>query len=48
MILRSTGNDMVNLPKEYWEKLGWKLNDNIEIEYDGDSIILKNKGRDNG
>ena len=48
MLLRSTSNSMVNIPKEYWEKLGWKLNDNIEIDYDGDSIILVNKERDNG
>ena len=48
MILRSTGNDMVNLPKKYWEKIGWKLNDNIEIKYKGNSIILENKERKNG
>ena len=48
MILRSGNNSVINVPHKYWKKLGWKLNDSIEIKYDGDSIILINKGRDNG
>tara|TARA_R100001594_G_scaffold99500_1_gene134062 strand:- start:4 stop:159 length:156 start_codon:yes stop_codon:yes gene_type:complete len=48
MILRSGNNSVINVPHKYWEKLGWKLNDTIEIEYNKDSIILVNKGRDNG
>ena len=28
--LRSTSGNKINLPKEAWSKLGWKLNDKLK------------------
>ena len=30
-ILRSTELNMINIPSKLWKKLGWKLNDQIEL-----------------
>lgn len=30
-ILRSNGNNVINLPPEIWQKAGWSLNDKIEL-----------------
>ena len=43
MILRSTGNSMVNIPHEHWKKYGWKLNDEVEVKCDKDTIIITKK-----
>lgn len=32
----ATGRHMINLPQDVWEKLGWEINDNLQID------ILKN------
>ena len=31
--LRSTSGNKINLPKEAWSKLGWKLNDKLKISF---------------
>mgnify|MGYP003152812782 FL=1 len=31
--LRSTSGNKVNLPKEAWSKLGWKLNDKLKMTF---------------
>ena len=31
VILRSTELDMINIPSKLWTKLGWELNDEIEL-----------------
>jgi antitoxin component of MazEF toxin-antitoxin module len=44
MILRSGNTNVVNIPHKYWEKLGWKLNDDVEVKCDEESItIIKKK-----
>ena len=32
----ATGRHMINLPHDVWEKLGWEINDNLQID------VLKN------
>ena len=48
MLLRSTRESTINIPHKYWKKLGWKLNDIIEIDYGNDNLIIKRKGETNG
>ena len=33
VILRSTSQSMVNIPKDVWRELGWKLNDKLRLTY---------------
>ena len=33
VILRSTSGGKVNIPKEVWKNLGWKLNDKLKLTY---------------
>ena len=33
VILRSTSGNKVNIPKEVWKNLGWKLNDKLKLTY---------------
>ena len=33
VILRSTSGNKINLPKEAWSKLGWKLNDKLKMTF---------------
>ena len=33
VILRSTSGSKINLPKEAWSKLGWKLNDKLKMSF---------------
>ena len=33
VILRSTSGNKINLPKEAWDKLGWKLNDKLKMTF---------------
>ena len=33
VILRSTSQSMVNIPKDVWRGLGWKLNDNLKLTF---------------
>ena len=35
--LRSTSGNKINLPKEAWAKLGWKLNDKLRISFGFDA-----------
>ena len=31
--LRSTGGSQINLPKDVWAELGWKLNDKLKLTF---------------
>ena len=50
--LRSTSNKMVNLPEEYWQDMGWNINDDLDIEFTFDQpdghkktgIIISKRG----
>ena len=33
VLLRSTSGSKVNIPKEVWKNLGWKLNDKLKLTY---------------
>ena len=33
VILRSTSGNKINIPKEVWKNLGWKLNDKLKLTY---------------
>ncbi len=33
VILRSTSKSKVNIPKDVWKNLGWKLNDKLRLTY---------------
>ena len=28
----ATGRHMINLPNDIWEKMGWKVNENLQID----------------
>ena len=42
VILRSTQGNKVNIPKDVWSKLGWSLNDKLEITFTYHSPFLEN------
>ena len=33
VILRSTSGSQINLPKEVWAELGWRINDKLRISF---------------
>ena len=33
VILRSTSGNKINIPKDIWKKMGWKLNDKVRLSY---------------
>ena len=37
VILRSTSGSQINIPKEVWKKLGWKINEKLRISYNFDA-----------
>ena len=50
LILRSTGNDMVNLPHFFFKHLEWNINDRLQLsviedENNKTSLLIENKGK---
>ena len=33
VILRSTSGNKINIPKDVWKNLGWKINDKLRLTY---------------
>tara|TARA_R100000808_G_C2115327_1_gene128139 strand:+ start:254 stop:457 length:204 start_codon:yes stop_codon:yes gene_type:complete len=33
VILRSTSGSKINIPRDIWSELGWKINDKLEIKF---------------